>query len=139
MYQNPKEVYLKNWVENASPVEIVIALYKKMEELLNEIIKLYNEEGKCTNPSQESYLNKRVEEILLYLNSTINYRDGKDVAKTLNQFYLICLRQLDQAIAKQDVNLYKDLKEAIAEMRDAWEQVLQKTRPGANAEDRPSE
>jgi flagellar biosynthetic protein FliS len=132
-------VYLKNWVENASPVEIVIALYKKMEELLDEIIKLYNEEGKCTNPSQESYLNKRVEEILLYLNSTINYRDGKDVAKTLNQFYLICLRQLDQAIAKQDVNLYKDLKEAIAEMRDAWEQVLQKTRPGTNAEDRPSE
>ena len=41
MYQNPQETYLRKWLETASPTEIVIALYEKMEQLLKDIVEMY--------------------------------------------------------------------------------------------------
>ena len=36
---------MKKWLETASPVEIVIALYEKMESLLKDIVEMYEKEG----------------------------------------------------------------------------------------------
>ena len=125
--QNPQEVYLKKWLETASPVEIVIALYEKMESLLEEIIKMYEEQGENRDTKKEIELANRVSEILYYLKGTLDMKRGKEVAQTLNQFYGICIAQLSKAMANKDLELYKDLLKAIREMRDAWEEVKKKT------------
>jgi len=126
--QNPKEVYLKNWVENASPVEIVIALYKKMEDLLNEIIDLYEKKGDKRDTMKEIQLTDRIFEILYYLKGTLDHERGGEIAKHLNQFYGICISQLTKALKDKDLELYKDLKKAIEDMRHAWEEVEKKTK-----------
>jgi flagellar protein FliS len=125
--QNPQEVYLRRWVETASPVEIVIALYQKMEQLLEDIVKLYEEEGENRDTKKEIELANRVSEILYYLKGTLDMKKGGEVAKGLNQFYGICITQLSKAMAEKNVELYKDLLKAIREMRDGWEQVAKKT------------
>ena len=125
--QNPQEIYLRKWLETASPVEIVVALYEKMESLLEDIVKMYEEEGENRDTKKEIELANRVSEILYYLKGTLDMKKGGEVAKTLNQFYGICITQLSKAIANKDLELYKDLLKAIREMRDAWEEVKKKT------------
>jgi len=125
--QNPQEVYLKKWLETASPVEIVIALYEKMESLLNDIIELYEKEGENRDTKKEIELANRVSEILYYLKGTLDHKKGGEVAKGLNQFYGVCIAQLSKAMAEKNLELYKDLKKAISEMKDAWEEVRKKS------------
>lgn len=124
--QNPQEVYLKKWVETASPVEIVIALYEKMESLLQEIVDLYEKEGDNRDTKKEIELANRVSEILYYLKGTLDMQKGGEVAKNLNQFYGVCIAQLSRAMAEKNLDLYKDLLKAIKEMKDAWEEVKKK-------------
>lgn len=124
--QNPQEVYLKKWVETASPVEIVIALYEKMESLLQEIVDLYEKEGDNRDTKKEIELANRVSEILYYLKGTLDMQRGGEVAKNLNQFYGVCIAQLSRAMAEKNLDLYKDLLKAIKEMKDAWEEVKKK-------------
>ncbi len=124
--QNPQEVYLKKWLETASPVEIVIALYEKMESLLKDIIELYEKEGENRDTKKELELANRVSEILHYLKGTLDMKQGGEVAKGLNQFYAICIAQLSRAMAEKNLELYKDLKKAIEEMKGAWEEVKKK-------------
>ena len=124
--QNPQEVYLKKWVETASPVEIVIALYEKMESLLQEIVDLYEKEGDNRDAKKEIELANRVSEILYYLKGTLDMQRGGEVAKNLNQFYGVCIAQLSRAMAEKNLDLYKDLLKAIKEMKDAWEEVKKK-------------
>ena len=118
---------MRKWLETASPVEIVIALYEKMESLLEDIVKMYEEEGENRDTKKEVELANRVSEILYYLKGTLDMKKGGEVAKTLNQFYGICITQLSKAMANKDLELYKDLLKAIKEMRDAWEEVKKKT------------
>ncbi len=125
--QNPQEVYLRKWLETARPVEIVIALYQKMEQLLEDIVKLYEEEGENRDTKKEIELANRVSEILYYLKGTLDHKKGGEVAKGLNEFYAICIAQLSRAMKDKDVELYKDLLKAIREMRDGWEEVAKKT------------
>ncbi len=128
--QNPQEVYLRKWLETASPVEIVIALYEKMESLLQDIIELYEKEGENRDTKKEIELANRVSEILYYLKGTLDMKKGGEVAKDLNQFYGICITQLSRAMAEKNLELYKDLLKAIREMRDAWEEVKKRTAGG---------
>jgi len=125
--QNPQEIYLKKWLETASPVEIVMALYDKMESLLKDIIDMYEKEGEDRDTKREVELANRVSEILYYLKGTLDMKRGGEVAQTLNQFYGICITQLSKAMANKDLELYKDLLKAIREMKDAWEEVKKKT------------
>jgi len=124
--QNPQEVYLRKWIETASPVEIVIALYEKMESLLEDIIKLYETEGDGRDTKKEIELANRVSEILYYLKGTLDMQKGGEIAKNLNQFYGVCIAQLSKAMAEKNLELYKDLLKAIREMKDAWEEVKKK-------------
>jgi len=124
--QNPQEVYLRKWIETASPVEIVIALYEKMESLLEDIIKLYETEGNERDTKKEIELANRVSEILYYLKGTLDMQKGGEIAKNLNQFYGVCIAQLSKAMAEKNLELYKDLLKAIREMKDAWEEVKKK-------------
>jgi len=124
--QNPREVYLRKWIETASPIEIVIALYEKMESLLQEIIDLYEKEGENRDTKKEVELANRVSEILYYLKGTLDMQKGGEVAKNLNQFYGICIAQLSRAMAEKNLDLYKDLLKAIKVMKDAWEEVKKK-------------
>ena len=124
--QNPQEVYLKKWLETASPVEIVIALYEKMESLLKDIVEMYEKEGDSRDTKKEIELANRVSEILYYLKGTLDLKGGGEVAKNLNQFYGICITQLSKAMAEKNPDLYRDLLKAIREMRDAWEEVRRK-------------
>ena len=124
--QNPQEVYLKKWLETASPVEIVIALYEKMESLLKDIVEMYEKEGDRRDTKKEIELANRVSEILYYLKGTLDLKNGGEVAKNLNQFYGICITQLSKAMAEKNPDLYRDLLKAIREMRDAWEEVRRK-------------
>ena len=125
--QNPKEVYMKKWLETASPVEIVLALYEKMESLLKDIVEMYEKEGESRDSKKEVELANRVSEILYYLKGTLDMKQGGEVAKGLNQFYAICISQLSKAMAEKNLELYKDLLKAIREMKDAWEEVKRKT------------
>jgi len=124
--QNPQEVYLRKWLETASPVEIVIALYEKMESLLKDIIELYEKEGENRDTKKEIELANRVSEILYYLKGTLDHKKGGEIAKNLNQFYGVCITQLSKAMTEKNLDLYKDLKKAIEEMRSAWEEVRKK-------------
>ncbi len=127
MYQNPQEVYLRKWLETASPTEIVVALYEKMEQLLKDIVEMYEKEGENRDTKKETELANRVSEILMYLKGTLDHKRGGEVAKHLNQFYAVCIAQLSKAVANKDLELYKDLLKAIREMKDAWEEVKKKT------------
>ena len=124
--QNPQEVYLRKWLETASPVEIVIALYEKMESLLQDIIELYEKEGENRDTKKEIELANRVSEILYYLKGTLDHKKGGEIAKNLNMFYGVCITQLSKAMTEKNLDLYKDLKKAIEEMRSAWEEVRKK-------------
>ncbi|WP_457678614.1 flagellar export chaperone FliS [Thermovibrio sp.] len=111
--------YLKLQVETSTPVERVILLYDKAIVLLKEAL-VALEEGDV--PKKATLISK-VSRIVEVLNSSLDVKNGKEVAEALRRFYDFVQAGLFVANRDNDKEALKNLIMMLEEVKKAWEEV----------------
>src|SRR5205085_10274782 len=93
MIANPYQQYRANAVETASPVELVLMLYKGVLRFTQRGL-LAVEQGELES-AHESFI--RAQEIVLELSQSLDLEQGGDLARNLQALYIYAYRLLVEA------------------------------------------
>ncbi len=121
---SPAEVYLKNMVENANPIQLLLMLYDKALGCIEDSIEVI-EKG-LNNPQnvkrKAENLTKAMD-ILIVLKSSLDSKKGQEIAGNLDEIYEILINEIVRANMKNDVEILRKIKVILEELREAWEEA----------------
>ncbi len=124
---NAAEVYLKNMVENANPLRLVIMLYDKAITSLEEAIELIQMGlEKPENVKIKAENLTRVTDILIVLKTSLDREKSQEISKNLDEIYDILINETVRANMTNDVELMKKIKGILEMLREAWEEAERK-------------
>ncbi|MCS7278947.1 MAG: flagellar export chaperone FliS [Thermodesulfobacteriaceae bacterium] len=116
--------YLQNQVNQASPLDLILMLYNKAIGCLR-LSKKSIEEG-IEKPEN---LKKKVEnldktlDILIYLKSCLNFEQGGEIAKNLNEIYTVLIEELFKIKVNNDIEVLEKSIETLETLKKAWEDL----------------
>lgn len=116
--------YLQNQVNQASPLDLILMLYNKAIGCLR-LSKKAVEEG----IEKSENLKKKVEnldktlDILIYLKSCLNFEQGGEIAKNLNEIYTVLIEELFKIKVNNDIEVLEKSIEILEILKKAWEDI----------------
>ncbi|QER41851.1 flagellar export chaperone FliS [Thermodesulfobacterium sp. TA1] len=116
--------YLENQVKNADPLDLVIMLYGKAIACL-KISKNTIEAGLNTpeDVKKKAENLSKATEIIAYLQGSLNFEKGGEIAKNLNEVYQTLLNELLVANSRNDVQKIADSIEVLEKLKKTWEEL----------------
>ena len=126
---NAKRAYQESAVRGANPVRLTILLY---DQLTHDVAR-----------ASQALIDARVEQcaqeighavaVIGYLQATLRYDGGRDVARNLGRFYIMLRERLMEAQVRSSRQILAELQQQLTEVREAWvkveaDTVLVKTR-----------
>jgi len=133
MMNNP---YLENMVENANPVRLVIMLYEKAINCLENALEIGNTEDFDRQRSKYDDMGRALE-IISVLDATLDMEKGGEIAKNLREIYLSLMDELTYQMLKEDKERLERVIKILKNLKSAWEEVerihygkAQKVAPG---------
>ncbi len=121
---NPADVYLQNMVENANPLRLVVMLYDKAISCVDEAL-----EAMETGLSEVENIKRKAEnltkvmDILIVLKASLDEEKGQEIAKNLDEIYSALIDEIVRINMVNDIDGLKKVREALVELRDAWEEA----------------
>ena len=115
------ETYLKNMVENASPVEHIIMLYEKACECLENAISLYDDFDNFEKRKEFIENIDRVYDIVSVLKAFLDFEKGGEIAKNLDKIYTVILTILANPNKRKEELM--SVLEIMKELLEAWKDV----------------
>lgn len=125
MNTNITQTYLKNQIENASPLERVVMAYDGAISFL-ESAKELMEEKKFTDAT---IANIRAQNIITELKISLNMEAG-ELSQRLANLYSYFLKKLISANLERNPAHIEEVLRHLRELKDAWESVSKKTNGG---------
>ncbi len=119
---NPYERYQQNSVLSATPEQLTLMLYSGGVRFINQGI-MHIEEKEIEKAHRALV---RAQEIYQYLADTLN--SEIEISANLHSVYDFITRQLMQANIKKDTALLREVLGLAEELRDTWEEAMQKAR-----------
>jgi flagellar protein FliS len=113
------DAYRQQSVMTATPGQLVVMLYDGCLRFLHQGAYAMREGKRLQAHARLA----RAEAIIDELLSTLDMRQGGDIAPRLQQLYLFSRRHLLQARRDQDADAVDTVAELLAELRDAFAQV----------------
>jgi flagellar protein FliS len=113
------DAYRQQSVMTATPGQLVVMLYDGCLRFLHQGAHAMREGKRLQAHARLA----RAEAIIDELLSTLDMRQGGDIAPRLQQLYLFSRRHLIQARRDQDADAVDTVAELLAELRDAFAQV----------------
>ena len=133
MMNNP---YLENMVENANPVRLVIMLYEKAINCLENAFEIGNTEDFDMQRSKYEEMGRALE-IISVLDAILDMEKGGEIAKNLREIYLSLMDELTYQMLKEDKERLERVIKILKNLKSAWEEVerihygkAQKVAPG---------
>jgi len=133
MMNNP---YLENMVENANPVRLVIMLYEKAINCLENALELRDTEDLDMQRSKYDDMGRALE-IISVLDATLDMEKGGEIAKNLREIYRSLMDELTYQMLKEDRERLERVIKILKDLKSAWEEVerihygkAQKVAPG---------
>ncbi|MCS7293941.1 MAG: flagellar export chaperone FliS [Dehalococcoidia bacterium] len=127
MPANPYQRYRQVTVETASVAELVVLLYRKAIQLLEE-----TEEAIATTDVPRAHARLvHAQEIVAELMASVNL-DAGELAQHLWMIYDYLQRRLVEANLRKDAAIVREVRSFLANLLEAWEQVAAQERE-ANA------
>jgi flagellar protein FliS len=133
MMNNP---YLENMVENANPVRLVIMLYEKAINCLENALELRDTEDFDMQRSKYDDMGRALE-IISVLDATLDMEKGGEIAKNLREIYRSLMDELTYQMLKEDRERLERVIKILKDLKSAWEEVerihygkAQKVAPG---------
>lgn len=119
-----KDQYLENAVLTASPAKLVEMLYAKSVELLKEAKELIEKE--LFLEANEKI--KRVQDIVIELNASLDMEKGGQIAQSLRSLYSYIYKTLVEANVKKDVKKIDEVLGYFEELLEAWRAAMKSVR-----------
>jgi flagellar protein FliS len=133
MMNNP---YLENMVANANPVRLVIMLYEKAINCLENALELRDTEDFDMQRSKYEEMGRALE-IISVLDATLDMEKGGEIAKNLREIYRSLMDELTYQMLKEDRERLERVIKILKDLKSAWEEVerihygkAQKVAPG---------
>ncbi|MCE2928673.1 MAG: flagellar export chaperone FliS [Candidatus Caenarcaniphilales bacterium] len=118
--------FLKNMVESASPMQLVIMLYDGAIQWLNiakqELKK--NKESKLPNWSEFSHQMKMAHEIVNHLQESLDFKHSEDIADRLFALYDFMKSNLIKANAFKDEEKINQVIALLKDLKTHWQDVI---------------
>lgn len=120
---NPKRAYQEAAVRGASPVKLTILLY---DQLIHDV-------SRAAEALQASRVEQCAQQVghavavIGYLQATLRYDTGRDVARNLGRFYTMLREKLMEAQVRSSCNILGELQQQLMEVREAWIKVEAET------------
>ena len=116
--------YANNKIMTASPAELTLMLYEGAIKFANLAIEAID-----ANDIQKAHNNiMKVQRIIEEFQSTLDHK--YPVAKDFDRVYSYIMKRLIQANMKKDTEILEEVLRHLREMRDAWKEIMQKTKNG---------
>lgn len=116
---NAKRAYQESAVRGANPVRLTILLY---DQLIHDVAR-----------ASQALIDARVEQcaqeighavaVIGYLQATLRYDGGRDVARNLGRFYIMLRERLMEAQVRSSRQILAELQQQLTEVREAWVKV----------------
>ncbi len=133
MINNP---YLENMVANANPVRLVIMLYEKAINCLENALELRDTEDFDMQKSKYEEMGRALE-IISVLDAVLDMEKGGEIAKNLREIYRSLMDELTYQMLKEDKERLERVIKILRNLKSAWEEVerihygkAQKVAPG---------
>jgi flagellar protein FliS len=133
MMNNP---YLENMVANANPVRLVIMLYEKAINCLENALELRDTEDFDVQRSKYEEMGRALE-IISVLDAVLDMEKGGEIAKNLREIYRSLTDELTYQMLKEDKERLEKVIKILKNLKSAWEDVerihygkAQKVAPG---------
>jgi len=133
MMNNP---YLENMVANANPVRLVIMLYEKAINCLENALEIRDTEDFDMQKSKYEEMGRALE-IISVLDAVLDMEKGGEIAKNLREIYRSLMDELTYQMLKEDKERLEKVIKILKNLKSAWEEVerihygkAQKVAPG---------
>jgi flagellar protein FliS len=133
MMNNP---YLENMVANANPVRLVIMLYEKAINCLENALEIGDTEDFDMQRSKYEEMGRALE-IISVLDAVLDMEKGGEIAKNLREIYRSLMDELTYQMLKEDKERLEKVIKILKNLKSAWEEVerihygkAQKVAPG---------
>jgi flagellar secretion chaperone FliS len=120
---NPYRKYVKNAVETATPLMLIIMLY-------DEAIKMCSLAAQDMGVKKESVHNKliKAQKIVTELTVSLNMEQGGEVAQNLRSIYVYLHMRLVEANVENSKKKVEEVIQILKDLREAWHIVNQQNR-----------
>jgi flagellar protein FliS len=119
MMDNP---YLENMVANANPVRLVIMLYEKAINCLENVIEIGDTEDFDRQRSKYDDMGRALE-IVSVLDASLDMEKGGEIAKNLREIYWSLMDELTYQMLKEDRERLERIIKILKDLKSAWEEV----------------
>jgi len=124
--QSVHKQYVSTQVSTADRLQLVVMLYDGAISFLNQA----KEKMAAQDAAGKGlYLGKALD-IVAELNASLNFQEGKEVAANLFHLYNFMTAHLTRANLNWDAAAVDDVIKMLTQLRDAWEDVCQRSKRG---------
>ncbi len=122
---NRLNAYKETHIKTASGGKLIILIYDEAVRQLNYAIEIL-ESG---DPKLDIVSNAiiKTQDLITELMVSLDFEKGGEIAGNLFSLYMFFNKQLMEANVKKDVDILKKVHTYVADLRDAWQQVITKT------------
>ena len=113
-------IYKKTSVETASKEKILLMLYEAAIKNCKKAV----ESIEKNNPAKKGEYIAKLQDIVIELNSSLDFKVGGDVAKELSALYDFILHSSTQANMNFDTRPLKDSLDILNTLFDGWKQAV---------------
>ena len=122
---NRLNAYKETHIRTASGGKLIILIYDEAVRQLNYAIEIL--EG--GDPKLDAVSNAiiKTQDLITELMVSLDFEKGGEIAGNLFSLYMFFNKQLMEANVNKDVSILKKVHTYVADLRDAWQQVITKT------------
>ena len=117
--QNAKNMYQQNQILTASPKKLVSLLFEGSIKNLS-LAKIYLDKK---DYEQVNRVLQKHQNIILELQSTLNFEQGGEVARNLDMMYTYLYEQAMKANVQKNVTIIDDSIKIVKELLESWNEM----------------
>ncbi len=128
--QQAQNHYQQMEIKTADPFELILIIYRGALKNLTEALE-HMEAGRIEQ--RVGAINKSVE-LIAELKSSLDFEQGKHIARSLDQLYTYMLKRLTEANLRQDPEPLREVIKLMRTLESAWAEARANLQPQQRAE-----
>jgi flagellar protein FliS len=109
--------YRRSAVETLSPRDLLVRLFEGLERFIESAAQAID-----THHYEVASKNcRRVRDILFELQSTLNFKDGGEIARQLNELYDFMTREVIEASLMKESAKLRQLQRVVRPLKEGWQ------------------
>ena len=122
---NRLNAYKETHIKTASGGRLIIMIYDEAVRQLDYAIEALGTKNPKFDLASNAII--KTQDLITELMVSLDFEKGGEIAQNLFSLYMFFNRQLMDANVKKDVDMLKNVLKFVSDLRDAWQQAINKT------------